>query len=230
MHDISKFKTILNREQLIAYLTEENNSYSHFIRERINRNPLELYNIRTQNHHIIPEHREGPDKKWNFIKLSVEEHAIAHQLLYENYQYKQDLGASQIIRGQVELGFETIREIARATMKARNVSFYNSEVQRQLGSRKKNRAPAARNSFILAALCRGLRLQHTTSGEIVTIEPYECSSLVNVVDKLMNHPLMDDKRESWNTCKNKEKHYAITALTRTLTGHIEKKKKVFLLL
>lgn len=225
MHDTIKLKSLLNREQLIAFLTEENNSYSHFILERINRDPLELYNIRTQNHHIIPEHRKGPDKRWNFITLSVEEHAMAHQLLYENYNYKDDLGASQMIRGQIEAGFETIREIARATMKEKNVSFYNREVQRELGSRKKKRAPAARNIYILAALSKGFGLQHTTSGEMVYIEPNECSSLVDVVEKLMAYPVMENKRESWNTCENKEKHYAITALTRTLTGHIDKKTK-----
>jgi hypothetical protein len=38
----------------------------------------------------------------------------------------------------------------------------------------------------------------------------------------MLHPQMEDKRQSWDLCEKKEKHYSITALTRTLTGHIDK--------
>lgn len=41
----------------------------------------------------------------------------------------------------------------------------------------------------------------------------------------MAHLLMISKRESWNTCEKKEKFYALTALTRTLTGHVDEKTK-----
>lgn len=90
-------------------------------------------------------------------------------------------------------------------------SFYNSEVQRELGSRKKNRVPAARNAYVLAALYKGFSLQHAT-GEIITIHPFECASLVYVVDKLMASPLMNDKRAAWEACADKEKHYAMLSL------------------
>ena len=168
-------------------------------------------------------HSGGSDEIWNFITLTIEEHGIAHQLLYENYKALEDLGASQMIRGQVEMGFKTIRQVARDTMKSKNVSFYNSDTQRKLGRRpKKQRKPYARNPWILTALLNGFDLEYTMTGEIVKIEPCECDSLVSVINKLMLQPQMENKRQSWELCKKKEKHYSITALTRTLTGHIDK--------
>lgn len=123
MQNTEKLQSIQNREQLIAFLNQENNAYSSFILGKLNRNPLELWGIQTQNHHIIPKHRGGPNAKWNFVTLTIEEHGLAHELLYQSYGFDADLGASQMIRGQIELGFETIRKLARATMQARKVSF-----------------------------------------------------------------------------------------------------------
>lgn len=223
MLNITKLQSITNRDQLIVYLLKESNSYSNFILERINRDPGALGNIRTQAHHIIPSYCGGPNQMWNIIKLTIEEHGMAHQFLYENYNTLQDLGASQMIRGQLDAGFETIRQLARETMKRKNISFFNSDVQRELGRRPKNRRPYARNLYILAALSKGFSLKYTKTGDILTINPYECSSLVFVIDKLMLHPQMENKRQNWNLSKNKEKHYAISGLTRMLTGYIDKK-------
>ena len=36
-------------------------------------------------HHIIPRHAGGTDDPSNIIELSVEEHAEAHRILYEQY-------------------------------------------------------------------------------------------------------------------------------------------------
>lgn len=44
-------------------------------------------------HHIIPRHAGGTDDPSNLIELSIEEHAEAHRLLYEQYGRKQDLAA-----------------------------------------------------------------------------------------------------------------------------------------
>jgi hypothetical protein len=41
-------------------------------------------------HHIIPKHAGGTDDPDNLIELSVEEHAEAHRLLYEQYGRWQD--------------------------------------------------------------------------------------------------------------------------------------------
>lgn len=222
MLNTTKIQFITNREQLIAYLSEEKNSYSNFILERINRDPRTLANSNTQAHHIIPSHRGGPDQIWNMIKLTLDEHGIAHQLLYENYNTLQDLGASQMIRGQLNAGLETIRKIAQETMKKNKKGFYSSDLQSELGKRPKNRQPYARNEYIIAALLKGFNLEYTKTGQIVNIKPSECSSLVDVINKLMSEPQMENEQKSWDKCIKKEKHYSITALTRTLTGHIDK--------
>lgn len=41
-------------------------------------------------HHIIPKHAGGTDDPSNLIELTVEEHAEAHRLLWEQYGKKED--------------------------------------------------------------------------------------------------------------------------------------------
>lgn len=46
-------------------------------------------------HHIIPRHKGGTDHPDNLIELTVEEHAEAHRLLYEQYGDQEDYIAWQ---------------------------------------------------------------------------------------------------------------------------------------
>jgi len=41
-------------------------------------------------HHIIPRHAGGTDDPSNLVELTVEEHALAHKMLYEQYGKEQD--------------------------------------------------------------------------------------------------------------------------------------------
>lgn len=50
-------------------------------------------------HHIIPKHMGGSDNSENIIELSIEEHAEAHRLLWEEYGKKQDWLAWQGLAG-----------------------------------------------------------------------------------------------------------------------------------
>jgi len=59
-------------------------------------------------HHIIPKHMGGTDDPSNLVELSVEEHSLAHKLLYEEFGKRQDklawLGLSkQIDREEIFL-------------------------------------------------------------------------------------------------------------------------------
>ena len=60
-------------------------------------------------HHIIPRHAGGTDDPSNLVYLTIEEHANAHKLLYEQYKRKEDYlawkGLSGLI-GQDELFFQ----------------------------------------------------------------------------------------------------------------------------
>jgi hypothetical protein len=57
-------------------------------------------------HHIVPKHAGGSDDPTNLVELSIEEHAEAHRLLYEQYGRWQDkvawLGLAKLI-GQDEI-------------------------------------------------------------------------------------------------------------------------------
>ena len=47
------------------------------------------------NHHILPKHMGGTDDPSNLIKLTIEEHAEAHRMLWEQYGKNEDFLAWQ---------------------------------------------------------------------------------------------------------------------------------------
>jgi hypothetical protein len=51
------------------------------------------------NHHIIPKHAGGTDHPDNIARLTTEEHAEAHRLLYEKYDRWQDKKAYEGLAG-----------------------------------------------------------------------------------------------------------------------------------
>ena len=65
-------------------------------------------------HHIIPRHMGGTDDPTNLVRLTVEEHAEEHRLLYEKYGKREDwlawqglsklIGKDEIIREAYRLG------------------------------------------------------------------------------------------------------------------------------
>lgn len=61
-------------------------------------------------HHIIPKHAGGTDDPTNLVNLTIEEHAEAHRLLYEQYGRIQDkrawMGLTKMLTGK-----EIINEI-----------------------------------------------------------------------------------------------------------------------
>lgn len=52
-------------------------------------------------HHIVPRHAGGTNDTSNLISLTVEEHALAHKDLYEQYGKTQDYIAWQALSGQI---------------------------------------------------------------------------------------------------------------------------------
>lgn len=214
-----------NKEELLSFLHKENNSYSKFILEKLER-PLSTVNSPFHKHHIQPEHAGGTNDKWNFVILSFEEHAQAHKLLFECYKNSFDKGAYDMMKGNTAEGLEAIRKENHKRMKAKKVGFYNREVQAELAQRpKKQRQAYARNIYVLSALQKGFVLQSTKTNAEVVIQPGECKSLVEVIDKWLSHSEMLEKRSLWLACENKEKFTLYTGFTRMLTGHRDQKTK-----
>lgn len=52
-------------------------------------------------HHKIPKHMGGTDDSNNLVELTVEEHAEAHKILYEQYGHWQDYCAWQALTGRI---------------------------------------------------------------------------------------------------------------------------------
>lgn len=52
-------------------------------------------------HHILPKYLGGTDDPQNLIELTVEEHAEAHRLLYEEHGNWQDYCAWQALSGRI---------------------------------------------------------------------------------------------------------------------------------
>jgi hypothetical protein len=60
-----------------------------------------INNYMKHKHHIIPKHMGGSDDPSNIIELTVDEHAEAHRLLYEQYGRWQDKIAWETLSGQI---------------------------------------------------------------------------------------------------------------------------------
>ena len=214
-------------EQLLAFLQSEKNSYAAFILERISRSSDDRPDDRPEEplerHHIQPKHANGPDAEWNIVVLSRAEHAEAHKLLFDCYNNNYDYAALAMMNGLSEDGVKSMRKQNHQNMKTNKRGFYDPDLQRELGSRPKSREPYARNKYIIAALKRGFILEAPNPASQIVIQPDECSSLTEVVNKWIEHPEMADHKQSWVDCSEKEKFYFLTALTRILTGHVDEK-------
>lgn len=100
-------------------------------------------------HHIIPKHAGGTDDPSNLVDLSIEEHAEAHRILYEQHGRIQDkrawLGLAKIMTGE-----EIISEILHAPK--------SEEMKRKLSLARKGKsnpwAIGNKNATVLAGIPR----------------------------------------------------------------------------
>jgi len=53
-------------------------------------------------HHIIPKHMGGTDDPSNLVRLTIEEHAEAHRILYETYGNEYDRAAWLGLSGRID--------------------------------------------------------------------------------------------------------------------------------
>lgn len=66
--------------------------------------------IYTHKHHIIPRHAGGTDDPSNLVELTIEDHAIAHEVRYRMHGDDRDRVAALMIRGQIS-GYDAFIEM-----------------------------------------------------------------------------------------------------------------------
>jgi hypothetical protein len=119
-------------------------------------------------HHIIPTHAGGTDTPDNLIRLTVEEHAEAHRLLYEEHGRWQDKFAWKCLAGHIGKE-EIIRELQsrppsaltrKRMSEAQKGKKHTEETRRKISEAQKYRSPES-NKKIGDAL-RGRKLSGET--------------------------------------------------------------------
>jgi hypothetical protein len=86
-------------------------------------------------HHIIPKHMGGSDDPSNLVLLTVEEHAEAHRVLFEQYGRWQDQVAWKALSGMIGKE-EIIYEIHKKMNLGR---FPSAEVREKMAQAKRGR-------------------------------------------------------------------------------------------
>ncbi len=79
-------------------------------------------------HHIIPKHAGGTDDPSNIVELTIEEHAEAHRILYEEHGRWQDKLAWRALSGQIGKE-EIIRTKCSEAMKGKT---HSEETKRKM--------------------------------------------------------------------------------------------------
>lgn len=109
----------------------------------------------THKHHIIPKHMGGTDEPSNLIELTVEEHANAHKLLWEENGRWQDFVAWKALSGQISTD-DLRKELARLANQGRSLS-----------EEHKNKIKEARSRQITSEETR-LKMSKTRKGRTIT--------------------------------------------------------------
>jgi hypothetical protein len=74
-------------------------------------------------HHIIPKHAGGTDDPTNIIELTVEEHAEAHRLLFEQHGKWEDELAWKALSGQISMSDASKEAIVMAGKAWKGMSY-----------------------------------------------------------------------------------------------------------
>ena len=116
---------ITSQKELDLFLSIKN-PYTEFIAEKLKTvYPAEIV---TQWHHILPKYAQGTDHKFNLIKLSYDDHRIAHELLYEVYKHEEDLLAVRFMTND-PLAHTAKIKLTHKASKLNQTGFYSSENQ-----------------------------------------------------------------------------------------------------
>lgn len=107
--------------------------------------------IATHQHHKVPKHIGGSNDPSNLVELTIEDHAIAHKVLYHLWKRKQDLIAWKTLSGQIT-SEEARKQAAALAMSTRDNSSFRTPEFRN----KQRKASVKRNSSQTLPKMRGM--------------------------------------------------------------------------
>ena len=145
------------------------------------------------NHHIVPKHCGGTDDPSNLIRLTIEDHALAHKKLWEEHGRWQDhvayLGLSDLI-SRSELSKIVQLEGARKAGKAKKdpkmqaekarILWSTPEMRSHLSEKRKEQSKAGKNPMqgktqnkVSCTNCRSV-----VSVNTLTVHQKKCDSFI----------------------------------------------------
>lgn len=98
-------------------------------------------------HHIIPRHAGGTDDQSNIVELTIEEHAEAHRLLYEQHGRQEDKWAWLGLSGQIGKD-EILRQISMAQKGKKKPEGFGEKIRQANLGRKHSPESLAKMSEI----------------------------------------------------------------------------------
>lgn len=140
-------------------------------------------------HHIIPRHAGGTNDPSNLIKLTIQEHAEAHRLLWEQYGRLEDklawLGLSNI----TDEAWKVSQELATKAKQQPEVRAKMSQIKKQHWSKKeyKTKMLKIRSTASYKAKCRQSALRR---------DPSVKQKLSEISKTLWNDPKFKQKQKS----------------------------------
>lgn len=184
---------ITTSEQLTFFLSTEKNAYKTFINKYKKRTNSLL--VETEFHHILPLYANGPNKKWNLIQLSVHEHQMAHQLLYDVYKNTEDLCALRFRKKKHSEAYKLRIQLAHQAQRLNKKGFFNSNMQSENGKKGgKAKSLKKRLSYIKklspewkTVLSNESRWLYVQTKTVILIKPFECLLPQDVAIKLLTH-------------------------------------------
>lgn len=234
-----KYAHIKCLDDLISDLKKNSNIYNDYILQHLLSLPPVAKPLKgsvLERHHIIPRHAGGSDHAWNLITLTAEDHYSAHFLRKEAFGETGDRLACRF-RSSSNLTAQQQKDLRRQasheTSRQKKVGFFNAEQQSINGIKggtvqtpskitmhRKKMGPR-----ILEHLSTKVIWQHNILKETITIEPYSCTLLTQLIPLFIKIMSQSDQAELVSSDLERLKTQPKGHITSFIAKVIKKKSK-----